>query len=82
MRGPVPSRRGACRGSRRKVEGYSLSSLVKSKAAGAKERVHLDDLKVFVPRTEMLQAAVNTVELHGWFPPEGAGARLSFDLEV
>jgi hypothetical protein len=55
-------------------------TLVKVKASGAKERVHLDDLKVFVPRIEM--PTVNTVDLRDWVRPEGAGAILSFDLEA
>jgi hypothetical protein len=46
-------------------------ALVKVKACAAKERVHLDDVKVFVPRTEML--TVNTVELKDWVPPGGVG---------
>jgi hypothetical protein len=48
-------------------------TLVKIKASGAKERVHLDDLKVFVPRTEVPQGAVNAVELKDWVPPGGIG---------
>jgi hypothetical protein len=30
----------------------------------------------------LLMLTVNTVELQNWVPPEGAGAMLSFDLEV
>jgi hypothetical protein len=56
-------------------------ALVKVKASGAKERVHLDDLKVFVPRAE-INNEVNAVNLRDWVPPEGASAMLSFDLEI
>jgi hypothetical protein len=51
-------------------------ALVKVKASGAKERVHLDDVKVFVPRLEMPD--VNTVELRDWKPP--GDEMLSFNL--
>jgi hypothetical protein len=54
--------------------------LVKLKASGAKERVHLDDLKVFVPRGPGT-AGSNTVtsdqvSLIEWT----AGETLSYDL--
>jgi hypothetical protein len=46
--------------------------LVKVKASGKKERVHLDDLKVFVPRAR--RAEIDMVEisesLKDWTPPE------------
>jgi hypothetical protein len=46
--------------------------LVKIKASGKKERVHLDDLKVFVPRAD--RAEIDVVEvsasLKDWTPPE------------
>jgi hypothetical protein len=46
--------------------------LVKVKASGKKERVHLDDLKVFVPRAD--RADIDAVEiresLKDWNPPE------------
>jgi transposase InsO family protein len=55
-------------------------ALVKVKASGAKERVHLDDLKVFVPRVET-SAASNQVEieLRNWSAEVG---RLAFDLDT
>jgi hypothetical protein len=57
-------------------EGYVTSTrargaLVKIKASGAKERVtvHLDDLKVFVPRADSeVVNSVNSVCLRDWAP--------------
>jgi hypothetical protein len=54
-------------------------ALVKVKASGAKERVHLDDLKVFVPRVEI---TVNQVALREWCGTEVVTGALSYDLTM
>jgi hypothetical protein len=59
--------------------------LVKVKASGAKERVHLDDVKVFIPRPDSIDiATVNQVALRGWCGTEvrGEGGVLSYNLNT
>jgi hypothetical protein len=57
-------------------------ALVKVKASGAKERVHLDDVKVFIPRLDTI-APVNQVALQEWCGAEaGENGVLSYDLNT
>jgi transposase InsO family protein len=54
--------------------------LVKVKPSGAKERVHLDDVKVFVPRPELPDVDTVTVGLRDWMPPENMDAGEMLEL--
>jgi hypothetical protein len=58
-------------------------TLVKVKASGGKERMHLDNLKVFIPPAEA-DVTVNAVALREWWCPDAGkpGGGLSFDLNT
>jgi hypothetical protein len=52
------------------------------KASGAKERVHLDDVKVFIPRDHKYPINCNQVALECWSSGGEGESMLSCDLET